>query len=140
MVDCLIQIIKHGITILFATPKNVTYWDEQLAKVMFRYRCGIQTSTKFSLFMIMTGHSPHLKADNYLHSLTIVVDDNVDVETCRNPSFGLVTKAKGLQGCGPRESMGVTSHTPGNVEKCEGMNPHTFKATPTLGDGVQVDF
>jgi hypothetical protein len=58
---------------------------------------------------------------------------------CRNPSFGLATKAKGLQGCRPRESPGVTSHTPGNVGKCEGVNPHTPKATPTLGDGVPVD-
>jgi len=58
---------------------------------------------------------------------------------CRNPSFGLATKAKGLQGCGPRESPGVTSHTPGSVGKCEGVNPHTFKATRTLGDGVPVD-
>jgi len=57
-----------------------------------------------------------------------------------NPSFGLTTKAKGLQGCGPRESPGVTSHTPGSVGKCEGMNPHTPKATPTLGDGVPVNF
>jgi len=52
----------------------------------------------------------------------------------RNLSFGLATKAKGLQGCGPRGSSGVTSHTPGSVKKCEGVNPHTPKATPTLGD------
>jgi hypothetical protein len=58
---------------------------------------------------------------------------------CCNPSFGLVTKAKGLQGCGPRESPRVTSHTPRSVGKCEGVNPHTPKATPTLGDGVLVD-
>jgi hypothetical protein len=58
---------------------------------------------------------------------------------CRNPSFGLATKAKGLQGCGPRESPGVTSHTPKSVRKCERVNPHTPKATPTLGDGVSVD-
>jgi len=54
---------------------------------------------------------------------------------CRNPSFGLATKAKGLQGCGPRggprvkakrsqrcrprRSPGITSHTPGSVRKCE---------------------
>jgi len=38
---------------------------------------------------------------------------------CCNPSFGLTTKAKGLQKCGPRESLGVTSHIPGNVGKCE---------------------
>jgi len=41
-----------------------------------------------------------------------------------------------LQRCGPRESLGVTSHTPGSVGTCEGVNPHTPKATPTLGDGV----
>jgi hypothetical protein len=77
---------------------------------------------------------------------------------CRNPSFGFVTKAKGLQGCGPRgsprvkpkgspgvkarRSPGVTSHTPENVKSVkayEGMNPHTPKATPTLGNRVPVD-
>jgi hypothetical protein len=58
---------------------------------------------------------------------------------CRNLSFGLATKAKGLQECEPRESLGVTSHTPGSVRKCEGVNPHTPKATPTLGDGVSED-
>jgi hypothetical protein len=58
---------------------------------------------------------------------------------CRNLSFGLVTKAKGLQECRPRGSPGVTSHTPGSVRKCEGVNPHTPKATPTLGNGVPMD-
>jgi hypothetical protein len=28
-------------------------------------------------------------------------------------------KAKALQGCGPKRSRGVTSHTPGSVRKCE---------------------
>jgi hypothetical protein len=41
--------IKHGITVFFITPKNAKCWDEQLTKVMFGYRCKIQTSTKFSL-------------------------------------------------------------------------------------------
>jgi len=60
---------------------------------------------------------------------------------CRNPSFGLTTKEKGLQGCGPRgsprvkargspgvkarRSPGVTSHTPGSVRSAreyEGVN------------------
>jgi hypothetical protein len=40
---------------------------------------------------------------------------------CRNPNFGLATKAKGLQGCGPRRSPRVTSHTPEIVRKCEGV-------------------
>jgi hypothetical protein len=51
-----------------------------VAKVMFGYRCEIQASTKFSPFMIMTTRTPCLKVDNYLHFLTTVVDDNVDVE------------------------------------------------------------
>jgi hypothetical protein len=58
---------------------------------------------------------------------------------CRNPSFGLTTKAKGLQGCRPRGSLGITSETPGNARKCEGLSLHTPKATPALGDGVPVD-
>ncbi len=58
---------------------------------------------------------------------------------CRNPSFGLATKAKGLQGCGPKGSPEVISGTPGSVGKCEEVNPHTPKATPALGDGVPVD-
>jgi len=52
-------------------------------------------------------------------------------------------KAKALQGCGPRGNRGVTSHTPGSVRsvrECEAVNIHTPKATPTLGDGVPVDF
>jgi hypothetical protein len=68
----------------------------------------------------------------------VKIDKIVFVETyCRNPSLGLATKAKGLQGCeprgspgvkakalqgcGPRRSQGVTSHTLESVRKCEGM-------------------
>jgi len=32
-----------------------------------------------------------------------------------------------LQGCGPRGKSRVTQHTPRNVRRCEGMNPHTPK-------------
>jgi len=61
------------------------------------------------------------------------------LEIYRNLNLGLVTKAKGLQGYGPRGSLGVRSHTPGSVRKCEGVNPHTPKTTPTLGDGLPMD-
>jgi len=30
--------------------------------------------------MILTGRTPRLRADNYLHGLTAVIDDDVDVE------------------------------------------------------------
>jgi hypothetical protein len=48
----------------------------------------------------------------------------------------VTTLALGLQGCGPRGSPGITLHVLGSVGKCEGMNPHTPKATPTLGGGI----
>jgi hypothetical protein len=81
MAECLIKTIKHGITILFAMPKNANCWDEQLVKVMFGYICGIQTNIKFSPFMILTKCTPRLRTNNYLHSLTAVVDDIVDART-----------------------------------------------------------
>ncbi len=59
--------------------------------------------------------------------------------TCRNPSLGLTTKVKTCKGVGQEGSLGVTSHAPGSVGKCEEMNLHTPKATPTLGGGVLVE-
>jgi transposase InsO family protein len=66
MAERIIQTIKRGITVLATNPANVNCWDEQLAKVLFGYRCGIQSSTKFSPFMILTGRMPRLRADNFL--------------------------------------------------------------------------
>jgi hypothetical protein len=84
MAKHLIKTIKHSITILFATPENANYWDEQLAKVIFGYKCRVQANKKFSPFMILIGHTPRLRTDNYLHSLIAVVNDTVDVETIAN--------------------------------------------------------
>jgi hypothetical protein len=80
MAEHMIKTIKHGITVLAVTPANTDGWDEQLAKVLFGYRCGTQTSTKFSPFMIFIGRTPRLKADNYLQALTAEADDGEDVE------------------------------------------------------------
>jgi len=74
---------------------------------------------------------------NATHGRTITLFDAY--RKCRNPSFGLATKAKGLQGCGPKGSPGVTSETPGSAGECEGLSLHIPKATPTLGDGLPVD-
>jgi len=76
----MIKTIKHGVIVLVANPANVDYWDEHLAKILFGYRCGIQASTKFSPFMILTGRSPRLRADNYLNALIDVTNDSADVE------------------------------------------------------------
>ncbi len=74
---------------------------------------------------------------HWLHAISIF--KTVSYLFCRNPSFGLATKAKGLQGCGSRGSLGVTSETPESVGECEGVSLHTPKATPKLGEGVPVD-
>jgi hypothetical protein len=79
---------------------------------------------------------------------------------CRNPSFELATKAKGVarlrakrkearesrqrhcKSAGQeeaRESHHILSGVLESVRECEGVNTHTLKATPTLGDGVPVD-
>jgi hypothetical protein len=80
MAERLIKTIKHDIIVLVATLESVNCWDEHLAKRLFGYRCGIQVSTKFSPFMILTGRTPCLRADNYLYALTATTDDDVDVE------------------------------------------------------------
>jgi len=51
-----------------------------------------------------------------------------------------MTKAKGLQGCGPKGKPRSHIACSRECEKCEGMNPQTPTATPTLGDEVTVDF
>ncbi len=53
--------------------------------------------------------------------------------SCYNPSLGLATKA------GQEGSPRVMPHAPGSAKECEGIDPHTPKATPTLGVGVLVD-
>jgi hypothetical protein len=66
---------------------------------------------------------------------TIISEDTI----CRNPSLGLVTKARACKGASPEKSLGVASHVPGSVGECEGLNLHTPKGAPTLGVGVPAD-
>jgi hypothetical protein len=46
---------------------------------------------------------------------------------CRNPSLGLMTKARVCKGAGQKGSSGITFHAHANVGECEGMNLHTPK-------------
>jgi len=80
MAERMIKTLKHGITVLATNLANMNCWDDHLAKVLFGYRCGIQTSTKFFPFMILTGRTPRLRADNYLQALTAETDDGDDIE------------------------------------------------------------
>jgi len=59
---------------------------------------------------------------------------------CRNPSLGLVTKARACKVASQEGSLRIMMHAPGNVRECEGIDLHTPKGTPTLGVGVLMDF
>jgi hypothetical protein len=60
--------------------------------------------------------------------------------SCRNLSFGLATKVRGLQGCGPRGRPRSHFTCSRECKECEGMNPHTPKGTPMLVVGVPKGF
>jgi hypothetical protein len=53
---------------------------------------------------------------------------------CRNPSLGLAIKERVCKGAGHEGSSGITSHAPGNVGECEGMNLHTPKWAPKFSN------
>ncbi len=80
MAERMIKTLKHGITVLAADLTNMNCWDEHLAKLLFRYQCGVQASTKFSPYMILTGRTPRLRADNYLQALTAETDERDGIE------------------------------------------------------------
>jgi hypothetical protein len=44
---------------------------------------------------------------------------------CRNPSLGLVTKAKACKGASEEGSPRIIFHVPESVGECEGMNTRT---------------
>jgi len=61
--------IKHGLTMIAAVPGHEENWDAQLQRVLFGYRCGVQESTKFSHYMILTWRIPQLTNDSRLADL-----------------------------------------------------------------------
>jgi hypothetical protein len=50
---------------------------------------------------------------------------NFEIPNVATLTLNLWPKQRGLQGCRPRGSLGVTPHAFGSVRKCEGMNLHT---------------
>jgi hypothetical protein len=79
-----------------------------------------------------------LRKNNSIHSTTNHA--NLLNFYCRNLNLGFATKTNVCKVAGQEGSPRVTFHVLGNVGKCEEMNPHTPKGTPTLGVGISVDF
>jgi len=63
----------------------------------------------------------------------------ISMYLCRNPSLGLVTKARGCKVASQEGSLGIMPHAHSSARKYEGIDPHAPKGTPTLGVGVLVD-
>ncbi len=51
----------------------------------------------------------------------------VEITCLSQPTLGLMTKPRACKGAGQERSPRVTSHVPGSVGECEGMNLHTPK-------------
>ncbi len=79
----------------------------------------------------MTSFGKHVEVPQFHH--------NLKSPTVATLALGSRPRQKGLQGCGPKGSLGVTLKTPKSARECEGVSLHTPKATPTLGEGVSVD-
>jgi hypothetical protein len=78
MVERLVHIIKHGLTILSFT--NIQGWDIQLPKILFGYYCGVQANTRYSPYMVLRGSHPRLVVDNSLNGLCKVIDEQMGLE------------------------------------------------------------
>jgi len=77
---------------------------------------------------------------NYLHVHWLIkCIPKVLVVGCRNPNFGLATKARGCKVVSHKGSLGVMPHAPRSARECEGINPHTPKGIPILGVGVLME-
>jgi hypothetical protein len=74
----------------------------------------------------------------YVDSLAQLLH-KITYKQCHDFSLELATKAKGMESWRPKVQLGSPIHTPKNVGKCEGMNPHTPKWVPILGVGVSMD-
>jgi hypothetical protein len=117
------------------------------------FPCGTRTITHIffnhiPLFLSMNWHCAHQRWNSHpnwcchcwsnisgftlpiLHTRGFVASKAIQAKErnyCHNPSLGLTTKAKGLQGCKLKGSSGVTLHAPGSARECEGMNLHIPK-------------
>ncbi len=75
----------------------------------------------------------------FIVNLAIKPRTNLCNHICCNPNLGLITKAKACKGASQERNLGITFHAPGNVGKCEGINPHIPKWAPILGIRVLMD-
>ncbi len=94
---------------------------------------------KFDILLIYGGIILQLQGFGVVSNIELNPDFVQVGEECRNPNLGLATKARASKNAGQEGGPRDTSYTPRNARKCERMNPHTPKATPTWGVIVSMD-
>ncbi|CAK9276331.1 unnamed protein product [Sphagnum jensenii] len=87
--DCL-ALLREGVLADTVDSDEGRRIRRRVTKVLFGYRCGIQSSMKFSPFMILTGRTPRLRADNFLQTLTTETDESGNVETVATQKVELI--------------------------------------------------
>ncbi len=110
------HVLLNGVEpfVFLSQVQQVFYFDDS-SKPWWKVILHKETWSKH---MFLNTYGEYINTNEYGH----VLDAQGDMPNCRNSNFGLTTKAMGLQGCRPRESPGVTPHTPGNVGKCRNLS------------------
>jgi hypothetical protein len=76
MVEKMIKMLKHGFNVVCVT--NIYGWAFWVPRILFGYRCGTETKTKYSLYMILTRRTLRLIIDNMFNNLMKVIDHQID--------------------------------------------------------------
>ncbi len=74
----MIKTLKNGLSIVSST--NLDNWDCQLPHILFSYISGVQASTKFSLFMVLSRRTPRLTCDNGFAAFKNVEEEKLSLK------------------------------------------------------------
>ncbi len=74
----MIKTLKNGLYVVSSI--DLDNWDLQLPRILFGYKCGVQASTKFSPFMMLTGRTLRLTCNNGLSAFTNVEKDELTLD------------------------------------------------------------
>jgi hypothetical protein len=136
---------------------NMWKWTNQNKKVVSTFGAKLSLILALNSTLItrpkLGGKSPHLLLSHIVslatqgrgwrsmvawqaHFLYLLLKIVTTLTLGLRPTQGLARVYKGV---GQEGSSEVTSHALESVGKCEGMNPHTPKWTPTLRIGIPMD-
>jgi hypothetical protein len=78
MVERMIKTLKSGLFVVSSI--DLDNWDFLLPWILFGYKCGVQTNTKFFPFMMLTRKTPRFTCDNGLSTFINVQKDELTLD------------------------------------------------------------